>query len=200
MTPLCPERGDKRCHHGLPPTLWYGRFMVVCPLSCRYGMPCHLPWVMYPIHPLLVMPCGSPHYPVGLEQEASGSCFPGEGKSSAPWGMGNSAALRGGSRGMTICPPPFAASPTHSAPGRLLPGAFMAQKAVSQPEPWGTVLCFIDCSFHSPLAHDPTHELSTVPSTLCRHRAEPCHAGKAEASSSHQPLPISPPRLPLAWK
>lgn len=76
----------------------------------------------------------------------------------------------------------------------------MAHKAVSQPEPWGAVLWFIDCSFHSPLAHDPIPELSTVPSILLRHREEPCHAGKAETFSSHQPLPISPPHLPLAWK
>lgn len=79
---------------------------------------------------------------------------------------------------MMSCPPPFV-SPPHSAPARLLPGAIMAQKTVSQPEPWGAVLWFIDCSFHSPLAHDPTPELSTVPSILLRHRAEPCHAGKS---------------------
>lgn len=76
----------------------------------------------------------------------------------------------------------------------------MAQRAVSQPELWGAVLWFIDCSFHSPLAHDPIPEFSTIPSILLKHRAEPCHAGKAKASSSHQSLPISPPHLPLAWK
>lgn len=76
----------------------------------------------------------------------------------------------------------------------------MAQKALSQPEPWGTVLWFIDCSFHSPLVMIPIPELSTVPSILLMHKAEPCDAGKAEASYSHQHLPISPLHLPLAWK
>lgn len=77
----------------------------------------------------------------------------------------------------------------------------MAQRAVSQPEPWGAVLWFIDCSFHSSLAHDCTPELRAVPPVLCKHSGQsPSALGKAEASSSHQPLPISPPHLPLAWK
>lgn len=86
-------------------------------------------------------------------------------------------------------PAPFATSPVHLAPARLLLGAFMAQKAVCQPEPWGAVLWFIDCSFCSPLAHDPIPEFSTVPFIFLKRRAEPCHARKAEVSFSHQPLP-----------
>lgn len=88
-------------------------------------------------------------------------------------------------------PPPFAARPAHLAPARHLPGAFMAQKAVSQPEPWRAVLWFIDCSFHSPLAHDPIPELSTVPFILLSLREEPCHAGKSEASSFHLTSPLT---------
>lgn len=37
-----------------------------------------------PIHALLALPCGSHYYPMRLEQEASGTCFPGENKSSTP--------------------------------------------------------------------------------------------------------------------
>lgn len=82
----------------------------------------------------------------------------------------------------------------------------MAQQAVSQPEPWGAVLWFIDCSFHSSVARDDALELHTVPSAFQRHMGQsPTASEKAEASSSHLPLPISPlpvssPHLPLAWK
>lgn len=64
----------------------------------------------------------------------------------------------------------------------------MAQQAVSQPEPWGAVLWFIDCAFQSSLAHDCAPRLSTACVALCR--AEPSCPGESQgilpASTSSQ--------------
>lgn len=120
LAPLCPQRGDRgdimtsHLPHGIEDTCWPLRHPagMGCPGICQGR--CSHP--SSPSCTLLLSPL-----PQGQWQ--SGSCFPGEGISSAPWGLSISAALEGGSREKMGSPPPFATRHACSAPARLLPGA-----------------------------------------------------------------------------
>lgn len=64
-TPLPSKRGQRR-HRDIPPTPRYRRYLVASLPPYRYGMLRHLSRADAPIHPLLAVPCSSPHCSMGL--------------------------------------------------------------------------------------------------------------------------------------